>query len=240
MLKDFIKQILKLSPIPLTRNHRYDILTRKIISQLPSDSNCVDIGCYIGEILELMLKAAPDGKHFGIEPVPNQYDILVRKFKGAQNCTILNVAASDESGFADFNYVTSNPPYSGLKKREYDNEGEEDTTIQVRTELLDNLIPENLPVNLIKIDVEGAEMQVLRGASRIIQRDKPIVIFEHGLGASDYYGTTPEMIYAYFEDKGMQIFNLKAFLHKNNPLDLKEFHRQYHERVNYYFVAASI
>ncbi len=61
MFIDFIKSILKLSPIPLTKNHRYDILTKKIISRLPEDSNCIDIGCYKGEILDLMIESAGGG-----------------------------------------------------------------------------------------------------------------------------------------------------------------------------------
>ncbi len=165
---------------------------------------------------------------------------MKEKYAQQDNCTILNLAASDKSGTAEFNYVVSNPPYSGLKKRDYDRENEEDTTIRVRTEPLDKLIAKNQLVDLIKIDVEGAEMQVLKGAADTIRRNKPIVIFEHGLGASDYYGTTPEMIYAYFEEKDMRIFKLKSYLRGKNPLDLDDFHRQYHERMNYYFVAAPV
>src|SRR5690606_6655022 len=144
MIKDLIKKMLKLSPIPLSKNHKYDLLTRKIISNLPTSSNCIDVGCYKGEILDLMKNAAPQGQHFGIEPIPSQFDFLIRKYSQIANCSIINIAASNTKGVSEFNYVTSNPSYSGLLKRDYDKPNEIDTTIKVRTDLLDNVIPKNI------------------------------------------------------------------------------------------------
>ncbi len=232
-----LKKILKRSPIPLNKNHRYDILTKKIIQSIPPQGNCIDVGCYKGEILDLILKVAPEGRHFGIEPVPEQYRKLESKYLNQKNCNILNYAASNVSGESAFNYVVSNPAYSGLIKRDYDRANEEDRSITVKTELLDNLIPADLKINLIKIDVEGAELLVLEGAAKLISKYKPIVIFEHGLGASEHYGSTPEMLYAYFEDKGMKISNLKKYIKGERKLSKAEFEKQYFQKENYYFVA---
>ncbi|HLY39530.1 MAG TPA: FkbM family methyltransferase [Candidatus Binatia bacterium] len=46
-----------------------------------------------------------------------------------------------------------------------------------------------------RLDVEGAELEVLRGAGRTLHRWKPYVVFEHGLGAADSYGTSPGMVH---------------------------------------------
>jgi len=232
-----LKNLLKRSPIALNQNHRYDILTKKIINNLDPDSNGIDVGCYKGEILDLILKAAPQGRHFGIEPVPAQYEILREKYKNLKNCTILNFAASNVSGSSDFNYVISNPAYSGLVKRDYDRAHEKDQSIRVKTELLDQLIDPGLRIDLIKIDVEGAELRVLEGASEIISRWRPLVIFEHGLGASEHYGTTPNMVYDYFEERKMKISNLKRYLKGKGSLSKEEFEKQYYEKENYYFIA---
>ncbi len=237
MIKNLLKNIIKLSPIPLSKNHKYDLLTRKIISNLSENSNCIDVGCYRGEILDLMQKASPKGQHFGIEPIPIQYEFLTKKYLHHGNCTIHNIAASNTSGIANFNFVTSNPSYSGLKKRDYDKPNEVDLTIQVKTELLDNVIPSNIPIDLIKIDVEGAEMQVLEGAVNIIKRNKPIIVFEHGIGASDHYGTTPDKLFRFFDVLSMKISTLDNFLSNKDSLSLEEFERQYFDKVNYYFVA---
>lgn len=228
-----------MSPIPLTKNHLYDKQTQKIIAALPYNGNCIDVGCYKGEILDLMLKAAPRGKHYGVEPIPDKYKDLEAKYHSVSNCTVLNFAATDQEGTADFNFVISNPSYSGLLKRDYDRPEEQDKTITVSTDLLDNLIPADLKIDLIKIDVEGAELQVLRGAKGIIRKCKPIVVFEHGLGASEHYGTTPELIFDYFASMDMYVSNLGEYIKTKgkNHLSLEQLSRQYHEQQHYYFVA---
>jgi len=237
MIKDLIKKMLKLSPIPLSKNHKYDLLTRKIISNLPTSSNCIDVGCYKGEILDLMKNAAPQGQHFGIEPIPSQFDFLIRKYSQIANCSIINIAASNTKGVSEFNYVTSNPSYSGLLKRDYDKPNEIDTTIKVRTDLLDNVIPKNIQIDLIKIDVEGAELLVLEGAINLIKKNKPVVIFEHGIGASNHYGATPTKLFDFFAEVSMKVSMLDKYLSNKKSLTREEFEKQYYDRLNYYFIA---
>lgn len=200
-------------------------------------SNCIDVGCFKGEILDLMLSAAPKGHHFGVEPTPDQFDYLQSKYAHQTHCTLFNVAASDVLGESSFNYVSSNPSYSGLKKRDYDRPNETDTTITVETNRLDDLIPKEMPIQLIKIDVEGAEFLVLKGAQKIIQRCQPIVVFEHGLGASDHYDTTPDDIYTFFSNNSMKISTLGNFLKHKACLSQPAFSEQYYQKINYYFVA---
>jgi hypothetical protein len=48
----------------------------------------------------------------------------------------------------------------------------------VSVERLDDLVTG--PVDVVKIDVEGAEAACLRGAERILREHRPLVIFEHG------------------------------------------------------------
>ena len=66
-----LKQWIKALPIPITRNQRYDHQTRQVIRRVcRPDSTCIDIGCHKGEVLEIMRQAAPEGHHFGFEPIP--------------------------------------------------------------------------------------------------------------------------------------------------------------------------
>jgi len=237
-MKEFLKRLLKLSPVPLSKNHLYDLQTRKILNLcLRPDSNCIDVGCHKGEILDLILNESPNGVHYGFEPIPKFYQFLSEKYLHRENCRIVNCAISNRTGTSSFNYVTSNPSYSGLLKRSYDRPKEKDTEIVVDTCLLDEVIPEDLRVDLIKIDVEGAELGVLEGANRILSEFKPIVIFEHGLGASDIYETTPNDIFSLFEKFGMHISTLSAYLRSQSSLSCADFDLQYHNSINYYFVA---
>jgi len=239
-LKTILKNIIKLSPIALSKNHGYDIKTKKIFKQiLKSDSNAIDVGCHKGEILDLILKFAPSGKHFGFEPIPVLYDNLITKYKSNPRCVISPIAASNEKGTSSFNYVVSNPSYSGIKKRSYDKPSEKDMNITVQTNLLDNIIPQTQKIDLIKIDVEGGEMLVLEGARNLIKRSQPIIVFEHGLGASDHYETGPVDVFKFFEDLGYSLFTLDQFLAKQNPMSQDGFSKQFYDKLNYYFIAKS-
>ena len=67
-MKELIKKALKSLPFDFTLNQRYDRLTRKVIRKVcRPDSHCVDVGCHKGEILDLLLAAAPLGVHYGFE-----------------------------------------------------------------------------------------------------------------------------------------------------------------------------
>src|SRR5690606_23667035 len=101
---------------------------------------------------------------------------------------------------------------SGLIKRRYDRPNEEDCNITVKTDLLDRIIPVDMPIDLIKIDVEGGELLVLEGAKETIKRSKPVIIFEHGLGASDYYGAPPEQVFRLLDGCGLKINTMERWL----------------------------
>lgn len=239
LLKDFIKSIIKALPFDLTKNQRYDRLTRRVILKVcQPGSNSVDAGCHKGEILDIFLLASPQGRHYGFEPIPVLYNQLKLKYAGKSNVIISDIALSNQEGTSSFNYVVSNPSYSGLQKRQYDRPNEQDTMITVRTKKLDDIWPFDLPLHLMKIDVEGGERLVLEGAIQTLSRWKPTVIFEHGMGASDLYGSTPEQIFALFEQCGLKIYLLESFLKARVALKAEEFSKQFYERLNYYFVAA--
>jgi FkbM family methyltransferase len=239
-MKRLLKRLLQYSPVALTKNQHYDRLTRKVIRAVcRRDSNCIDVGCHKGEILDLMRLAAPEGKHWGFEPIPVLYEALKQKYAGT-NCTISSIALSNTTGTAQFNYVTSNPSYSGLLRRRYDRPNEEDTSITVQTARLDDIMPDGYRADLMKIDVEGAEMLVLQGSRQIISRSRTVVIFEHGIGASDVYGTSPEDVFNFFQSLGYGIFLLQHFLAKKAAFTEAQFKGQYYSRKNFYFVAAPV
>lgn len=233
MLKKWLKKL----PIPLTKNHQYDIQAKKVIRKVMQlDSIGIDVGCHEGEFLDLFLKYAPNGKHIGFEPLPDYYQNLVKNY--GKKCQLFPIALSDKKGESTFNYVISNPAYSGLQKRNYDKPNEKDTNITVQTDLLDHLLAEKQPVDFIKIDVEGGEYQVLKGATQTILRCRPTIIFEHGLGAADVYGTTPEMMYELLVNVcGLQVATMKAYLKGVSGFSKSEFCRHFYENLDYYFIA---
>jgi len=237
-LKDFLKKLLQALPFSFTQNQRYDRLTQQVIRQVcRPGSNCADVGCHKGEILDLLIAAAPGGQFWGFEPIPVLFGALKQKYAQAPGCKILDLALSNEAGTSSFNYVVSNPSYSGLRKRRYDRAHEEDTQITVTTARLDDVWPAETPLHVLKIDVEGGEQGVLEGALKTITHWKPTVIFEHGLGASEVYGSTPEQVFVLLEQCGLRVFLLENFLKDGPALSSADFARQFYGRLNYYFVA---
>ena len=236
-MKNLLKTALKKLPIAFTKNQRYDAQTIRILRKIcQPTSNCVDVGCHKGEMLDKILVFAPQGQHYCFEPIPDLYDGLIKN-RYPVNCHFHKMALSFEKGETSFNYVVTNPSYSGILRRKYDRPNEEDTLITVETDLLDNIIPIDTKIDFIKIDVEGAEMFVLKGAEKIIKKWHPIVVFEHGLGGSDVYGTTPKQIFDFFTTCNMTIALMHDWLNNLPPLSIEAFEEQFHKGKNYYFIA---
>jgi FkbM family methyltransferase len=238
VMKNIIKKIIKKIPIAFTQNQQYDKQTLNIIRKVcNAGSNCIDVGAHKGEVLDQILKFSPKGTHFAFEPIPTLYNDLVTKYSSKPNCKIFDIALSNSKGTSTFNYVISNPSYSGLIKRKYDRSNEEDTQITVKTDLMDDIIPAGTKITLIKIDVEGGELLVLEGAKRILTENKPVVIFEHGLGASDFYNSTPEKVHSLLSGCGLKVSRLKDWLYGKPSLSIKEFRELYDKNAEYYFIA---
>ena len=237
LIKTKIKQLLRLAGVDLTKNMAYDRLTRQIMQRVigPS-SNCVDIGCHDGDMLEYMIRLSPNGKHMAFEPILHQYERLKAIY--GQQASIYPYALANENGRQPFMHVLNDEAYSGLRKRSYAISQPEIKEIEVETRRFDDLISEDMTINFMKIDVEGAELLVMRGALQTIGRCKPHVVFEFGLGASDYYGVKPRDVFELLVDGcELKISTPAHFIKGKTGLTLEEFQEHYQRGSEYYFVA---
>ncbi len=214
---------------------RYDYETRLIMRRvLKKDSNCIDVGCYHGAILREILRFAPNGVHYAFEPVPELYQKLASQFP---NVKIFNLALSDTYGKATFYDVVSCQALSGFKKRNLQQK-ETISQIMVQIDTLDRVIPHNIPIDFIKIDVEGAELLVLTGAINTICRNKPVIVFEYGTSGVKYFGASPKKIYDLLtKECGLHISPMKNWLSNKPPLSRQEFADQIYAHLDYYFMA---
>jgi FkbM family methyltransferase len=238
-----LEQALNLAPIvdPTlgevddTRNASYDEQTIQIIARSvrPGDT-CIDVGAHVGDVLRHMV-AASVARHLAFEPLPELAAGLRRDFPSVD---VHEVALSTEDGSVSFQRVATNPAYSGLLLRHLDREGERVETITVRTGRLDDLADPSVPIRLIKIDVEGAELGVLKGGAETIQRDRPLIVFEHGMGAAEVYGTRPQDIFDLFDGWGYGLTTMDSWLSALPVIfSRSDFVEQFERGINYYFMA---
>jgi hypothetical protein len=112
--------------------------------------------------------------------------------------------------------------------------GEEDSgqreTVAIRTMSIDELIERNLdPPDIIKIDVEGHELDVLLGARKLLLAKKPLLSLELHPGLLARRGTSGLAIAEYLEDAGY-VFR---------DTDLKRVTKDIFERQNNFRVIAT-
>jgi FkbM family methyltransferase len=173
---------------------------------LHTDSNAIDVGANEGAVLRQICALAPAGRHIAFEPIPDLGAGLREQFPRVD---VRGMAVSNEAGSADVAYVADAPAYSGLRERSDLPSGSGHVEhIEVRTERLDDILAEDYVPALIKIDVEGAELQVMQGAIQTLQLHRPFVLFEHGIGGADIYGTDPKEVFDLLDSAGLRIFDL--------------------------------
>jgi FkbM family methyltransferase len=185
---------------------------------LKRDSACVDIGAHCGFFLGQFFEFAPDGRHYAFEPIPGMFSDLSRRFPRAE---VFDCALSDHNGEAGFLFVPELPGWSGLRPHPYPFRVHPQE-ILVKLRKLDDVIPLDVHVAFIKIDVEGAELEVLRGSTEILRRCRPIVYFECAKIHHAHYGTTPEVVHQLLAECGLGVFLLDE-----TPLSLQAFAADY-------------
>lgn len=139
---------------------------------------CIDVGAHAGFFFRAFEKAAPGGAHIAIEPVPWKAAMLRAKFPTVR---VEECAIGDAPGKAHFVEVLRKSGASALSTYASNQRlahGSVEYSVDVKT--LDEIALDGPRVGLIKIDVEGAEGAALLGASRVIDRDRPAILFESG------------------------------------------------------------
>lgn len=174
---------------------------------LHPDSNCIDVGAHGGLFLADFVRLAPEGRHIAYEPVPQMHRDLVERFPDVD---VRCAALSNVDGETEFVHVVDDPAYSGMREREYPHAVQTEK-IAVRTERLDDHLPDGYAPAMMKIDVEGAECLVLEGALDTLKTHRPVVAVEHGRGGADRYGHGPDDLYHLLvEEAGLRLFDMEG------------------------------
>ncbi len=183
------------------------------------DMNCIDVGCHLGSVLAEITRLSPRGHHIAVEPVPHKATWLRRNFPGVE---VHQVALGDQDASVEFFFFPGSSAFSGLSRRGAS--PDETTVITVKCKRLDDIVPPGMPIGFIKIDVEGAEISVFRGARRVISESQPVVLFECVRSNLISAGLTANHVFSLLaEDISYNIFLLPDWLSGGPPLDLPTF-----------------
>jgi FkbM family methyltransferase len=187
------------------RDARDNAYVRALLrSLLEPSSTCIDVGAHTGVFLRQFLEFAPQARHLAFEALPHLADGLKKSFPTVE---VHAVALSDHTGTSEFQYLPDRPAWSGLRQQPYPNKAKVQP-IRVPVRRLDDIVPADTRITFLKIDVEGAELEVLRGAEQTLRRDKPVVYFECGKIHHTHYSTTPDQVFDFLESCGLGTFLL--------------------------------
>ena len=183
------------------------------------DTDCLDVGCHLGSVLATMQRLAPGGRHVGVEATPQKAKRLAAKFKDA---TILPYAAGEAPGEVTFYVRERAAGYNGLTEIE----GASPITVPMRR--LDDVLPDGFAPGFVKIDVEGAELQALKGLSATLSAHRPVILFEcavaRPLEGGGYEG---DDLYDHLTNEaGYDVFGPMDLLHGRPPFARDEFRRR--------------
>jgi len=143
-----------------------------------------DVGANVGLYTWEVRKVCPTRKILAFEPDPENIKLLEKTLRGAnlQNVEICKYALSNqlaEVSFFQDNLTSATGCVAGKDKpwiEQYLNGSANE--IRVKTETLDSILRKDRTPSLIKIDVEGHEVEVLQGARNTIREAKPMMIIE--------------------------------------------------------------
>lgn len=177
-----------------------------------------DVGANVGQTLENYLRVLPNARVHSFEPFPDSYRKLEAKAARHASAKAHQVAVADRVGESVFhtnpefhtrNSLLARPAAEG--RRYHRSFAELTTDITVQVETLDNFCAsENIDhIDILKLDVQGAETLALRGAERLLGQHAVDVVYTEILFAAHYEDqATFDETRSIMQGTGYSLFNL--------------------------------
>jgi FkbM family methyltransferase len=177
--------------------------TRLMTGVVQSGWTVVDVGANFGwHAIHLARHVGSAGRVFAFEPIPETFDELFenRRLNNCEhNLEIVNAALGTMEGDVTF-YLPSIHLGAGAASQHLDLGAK----VQVRMHSLDDFLEQRgvTRVDFIKADVEGGELNVLRGAERIIGRCRPAILVENVDVHCRRFGQSPSDLMTFLRTHG--------------------------------------
>lgn len=147
------------------------------------DGAFIDVGVNVGQTLLKKTATGAGGRYVGFEPNPACVAYVHRLIdaNGLTDCTVYPLALSNEEGATSLNVfrdeTDSAASLTETCLRDQDGDGR-DRTVGAYRVPLDAVWPPTEDVGILKMDVEGHELNVVKGARRVLQQWRPVVLCE--------------------------------------------------------------
>ncbi len=198
-----------------------------------SNRSFIDVGAHIGSIISEVSHYDSSVKIIAVEAMPDKAVNLRSKFPSIE----LHECAVGEKNDSEISFYvnTKQSGYSSLGKPSENNESDT-IEITVLIKKLDSLVMSD-DIDVIKIDVEGAELGVLRGSENIISKCSPVIMFESAPPQNDGLGYTKDDMWRFFTNNKYEIFVPNRVAHNGPGLTMEGFSEShiYPRRTTNYF-----
>lgn len=153
----------------LALNGFYELdLTRRIVDLAAQGGVFVDVGANIGYFSLLWLAGSSGNRTYSVEASPRNQQLLennISKNGFSDRATIICNAAGDREGAISFDTGPEDQTgWGGVGKKE-----DAINAIEVNMVRLDETLPHE-PIEVMKIDVEGADTLVIQGCSKLLEK----------------------------------------------------------------------
>ena len=159
-----------------------ELQTSRLLSWLQPNSVFYDVGAHVGFHALAANRIIQTGKIYAFEPMPairavfEKHIILNRKFITNNNISLSAMAISDEEKEVEFSNDATHGAGNTYISESYVFKGTANK-IEVQCQSIDGLMKQGYAKpDIIKIDVEGAEYDVLLGAKQTLQLHKPNIL----------------------------------------------------------------
>jgi len=201
----------RVAPIEALNFLDYETTDSAMIMRLVSSADCViDIGANMGWYAINIAKAYPLTEVHAFEPIPKTHSFLEKNIalNNVSNISPYNFGLSDARKDLTFYFY---PEGSGNASSE-NMSGRDDAELLIcHVERLDDFVSKNdLHVDFIKCDVEGAELFAFKGGINTLKRDKPIVFTEMLRKWAAKFGYHPNEIITLFSNIGYKCFSAEG------------------------------
>jgi FkbM family methyltransferase len=195
---------------------------------LDRDSTVIDIGGHAGRHADVFVSEIGCRRILIFEPLPAQCEALRERYRLRERVEVHQLALASESGESDFVFNLNAPEESGLKERRYnDPDNKRLESIRVRVATLDELDLGLDTLDYVKIDTEGAEVDIIKGGEATIRRCRPVLSIEYGESSYAAYGKQRHTLYDLMTELDYRLFDLFG-----NPMATAE---EWHECVDNFY-----